>query len=119
MRTTYATYPTKFASNLMLNNTEFLNLVVNNTVGTQMPPPSIASLKKTVLMINVFYEQMFYYETTEEPRLTLELLIATIGGHFGLFLGVTILSFVELVEIIFNLIYLVIRANCKIQKKIK
>ena len=69
MRTTYAKYPTKWASDLLLKNDQFKNLVVNNTISTgPMPYPTLSSLKATVLMVNVYYEQMFYYETTEEAR---------------------------------------------------
>lgn len=112
-RTTYAKYPTKWAADLLLNNSAFLKLVINNSVNTQMDAPTISSLKNTILMVNVYFEQMFYYETLEEPKVKLDTLIATIGGHFGLFLGVTILTFVELVEIIFNLIYISIKSKFK------
>ncbi len=90
-------------------------MVVNNTAGITLPEPNLASLKNTVLMVNIFYDQMFYYKTSEETKVKLETLIATIGGHFGLFLGVTILSFVELVELILNLIYLIIRNKTTIK----
>ena len=81
-RTTYAKYPTKWAAGLMLNNTAFINKVTNNSPNSLMPPPTLQSLKNTVLMVNVYYEQMFYYETFEEPKNKFETLIATIGGDF-------------------------------------
>jgi hypothetical protein len=92
-KTTYAKYPTKWASDLMLNNSLFVENVIHNSPTRNMSAPTVETLKHTVLMVNVFYEQMFYYETFEEPKNKFETLVATIGGHFGFFLGVTIYSF--------------------------
>ena len=46
---------------------------------------------------------MFYYETLsvtqieEQPKMRLDTLIGTIGGHLHLFLGMSLLSFVEII----------------------
>jgi len=103
--TSFANYPTNWYANYLLNNSRFLNLVVNNTANSTMPQPTIESLQQTILMVNVFYDELFYTNTDEEPRLSFENFIALVGGYLGLFLGMSLLSLIEIFEIIFLIVY--------------
>ena len=69
------------------------------------------TLKDTNLMVNIFYGQMFYHNITETPNLTPDSMIALIGGHFGFFLGMSLLTFIEFIEMLYNIIYLTIKYN--------
>jgi hypothetical protein len=49
--------------------------------------------------VNIFYDSLSYVETTESPQMDLISLLASIGGNLSLFLGVSVLSLFELVEV--------------------
>jgi hypothetical protein len=57
-------------------------------------------------MVNVYYDQMTYTKVEDEPTLGVDVLIALIGGNLGLFWGASLLTLVEIIEIIFYTIYL-------------
>ena len=58
-----------------------------------------SDLKDAVLKINVFYEALEYTVTQEIASLTIDVFIANIGGMFGLFIGITLLSLLELIDL--------------------
>lgn len=103
--TSFATYPSEWYGRLLLNNTNFVNLVVNNTENYVMPEPTLNSLQETILMVNVYYDELFYTEIEDEPKVPFEALFAQIGSYLALFLGVSFLSIVEVLEIVFLVIY--------------
>ena len=53
---------------------------------------------KLSLELSVFYNALAYSFVEEEPKMTFEDLVGTIGGHLHIFLGMSSLSFVELFE---------------------
>jgi hypothetical protein len=55
--------------------------------------------------INIYYEDFFYTSITEEPKTSFDSFIGTIGGLSGLFLGASLMSFFELVDLAFSLFY--------------
>jgi hypothetical protein len=52
----------------------------------------------------VFYDRLSFNEITEKPSFTFVDLISNVGGTFGLFIGISLLSFLEIVEIIYELL---------------
>ena len=58
------------------------------------------------ITLTIFYEEMSYTDYYEVPKTTVFDLVSTFGGVFGLFLGFSLLSFVEIVTLIFNIIAL-------------
>lgn len=71
---------------------------------------------KDLAFVNVYYENIGYTEIEETPTTTIVSLISNIGGIAGLFLGVSFLSLVELVEILFQVFYILIekKKNLKV-----
>ena len=61
----------------------------------------------SITLVNIFYGSLSYTESTEAPQMDGITLLGTIGGHMGLFLGVSLLTVGELIslciEIFFNL----------------
>ena len=51
---------------------------------------------QNVLRLVFYYDSLSYLRVEEEPKVTLDALIGTIGGHLHLFLGMSLLSFVEI-----------------------
>ena len=52
-----------------------------------------------IVQFSIKYDSLSYINLDEEPKLSGEELLGIIGGHLGLFLGMSLLSFVELVEL--------------------
>jgi hypothetical protein len=49
---------------------------------------------------------MSFTEITEKPSFPFVDLISNVGGTFGLFLGIILLSFLEVVEIIYEMLFI-------------
>lgn len=62
-------------------------------------------LKENILAINIYYENMKQTEITENASISWDGLVGSIGGTLGLFLGMSILSFAELIDLIIQIIY--------------
>jgi hypothetical protein len=106
MKTSYASYPSLWYADLMLNNSAFINMVKQTSTATNTTTTiDYDFISKSTLLINIFYNTMGYTYIEESPAMTIDNLIAIFGGNLGLFLGVTILSIVEFIEIIFYMIY--------------
>lgn len=65
---------------------------------------SVDSLKRTILDVYLYYEDLSYTEITQIPKMSVTNLISDIGGTFGLFLGLSLLSLVEIAHIIVALV---------------
>jgi hypothetical protein len=80
------------------NLTAELNMAGNNN-------NNIDDQKKNgFLSLNVFYKSDLITTITERPQTELEAFISELGGTLGLFLGISFLSFIELVEIVLEFI---------------
>ena len=63
---------------------------------------------KDKVELSIFYDSLSLIEVTEYPKLSLVDFISNMGGTFGLFLGMSVLSFLELVEIFFEMIVFIL-----------
>jgi hypothetical protein len=58
------------------------------------------------LKVVVNYDNLYYTSFRESPSVTANDMFGLIGGQLGLFLGISILSFIEIVEIILDSIFI-------------
>jgi hypothetical protein len=65
-------------------------------------------IKKSITKISFFYNDINYIQFTESASLTWDTLLGNIGGQLGLFIGISILSVVEMFEILFEIIRTII-----------
>jgi hypothetical protein len=79
---------------------------------------SLDEVKQSIINLNVFYDRMSFTEITEKPSFTFVDLVSNVGGTFGLFLGISLLSLLEVVETIYEmlLVYFKIRYNPPLTK---
>ncbi len=63
-------------------------------------------VRKHFSSVLVYYKDLKYTLIAQEPRTQLFNVISNIGGILGLFLGISFLSFMELIEILFQIIYI-------------
>ena len=62
-------------------------------------------IKESVLAVNVFYPSSSLTRITEEAKTgIIDTVMPNIGGHLGLFLGMSVLTFVEVIELTFEII---------------
>ena len=62
-------------------------------------PIDADTARESVTSLGVFYDTLSYTISTETPQMNIACLLAAIGGNLGLFMGVSLLSVCELVEI--------------------
>ena len=63
-------------------------------------------VRKHYASILIYYKDLKYTLIRQEPRTEVFSYVSTIGGIFGLFLGVSFLSFIEIFEILFEALYI-------------
>ena len=68
---------------------------------------------KRYLILNVFYEDLSYTLKSQSPTNNLNNLMSNIGGTMGIFIGISLLSCVECIEIFYVLIAYFISRNKK------
>ena len=66
-------------------------------------------IKNSIIKFSIYYDSMSYTVSTESPTLDVIGLLAYIGGTLGLFLGISVLTFVEFVEIGLAFIFQVLK----------
>ncbi|CAF0974835.1 unnamed protein product [Brachionus calyciflorus] len=66
---------------------------------------TLDEIKKNSLQINIYYDQLMYETIEETSKMELVDLISNIGGLLGLFIGISILSFAELIEIFIEILF--------------
>ncbi len=57
------------------------------------------NITKNIVLINVFYDDLLTTFIEEIPAINFDFLIGNIGGYMGLFTGLTLLSFFEVIEL--------------------
>jgi hypothetical protein len=62
--------------------------------------------RRSYVWFNIFYKSLTYELTSESPQLTFVTLIANIGGYLGLFMGVSVFSIFEPVQILIEILYI-------------
>ena len=63
------------------------------------------SLSNYLVQITVHYDNLAFVQVEEEEKMTMEDMVGILGGHLHLFLGMSLLSFVELIECAILFVY--------------
>lgn len=64
------------------------------------------NLKNSLLAFNIYYQDLSYSEITQIPKSDIIDLVSGMGGLLGLFIGVSFLSFAEVIEVILEIIFI-------------
>lgn len=73
------------------------------------------TLKENILYVRIFYADLTYDTITQVAQITFDQLLGTIGGQLGLFIGISFLSIMEVVELAINLVYILCAFNPNLQ----
>ena len=76
----------------------------NNDYSLFFPYLSAPTVQKNFVEVTIQYNDLAYVETREEPKMNGKELFAFVGGHLHLFLGMSLMSFVQIVELIASLV---------------
>lgn len=116
--TSYSNYPTRvYAGSLAANpsivkkilklNDHLRNLTTTTTsnINSQdLPRLSYEQIKSNMIAISIYYAELSYEQYDELEKIGLTDLVSSIGGTLGLFLGMSFLSFVEIIDIILQIL---------------
>jgi hypothetical protein len=109
--TSFSQFPTKSHAKNILKLKKIQELFNNRTNVT------LEELKSSLLNFNVFYDDFKVIIIDESPKMLIEDLFSNIGGNLGLFLGISFLSFIEILEILFELLLIGFNRKSKVDIK--
>jgi len=89
-------YPSKAYGDYLLKDKKMLNRFDNQSNLT------INDLREAILALNIYIDSYEYTQINEIESQTLLDLVASCGGTFGLFIGISFLSILEIVEVAFR-----------------
>jgi hypothetical protein len=67
------------------------------------------TIERSIVSVNIFYESLSYMESTESPQMNIVSLLASMGGNLSLFLGVSVFTLAEIVEVVIEIYFIVKR----------
>lgn len=102
--TSFAEYPSAAYAQVLVNN-PIINAFFNNNKSAI----TYEALKRRIASFNVFYSELAYSQYVEFEKMSLVDLVSCIGGTLGLFLGMSFLSFMEIFDLFFQIIIILIR----------
>jgi hypothetical protein len=73
--------------------------------------PSMA--RESFVRLNIYYDSLSYTHLSESPKIDFFSLIGFVGGILGLFLGVNVFSFCELIEALIEIFLLKTKQKAK------
>jgi len=95
-------------SSTLLNGNKYISFIksnvnltadfLNRTLDAQTAAQSFVNVK-------IFYETLSYTHSTESPQMDGVYLLGSIGGNLGLFLGISVFSICEVVQVVIEIIF--------------
>ena len=62
------------------------------------------NIRQGLVKLNIYYDSLSYTQITESAKMNKVSLLASIGGFMGMFLGMSLMTFVEILDILVRLI---------------
>ena len=78
-------------------------------------PIDSTQAEKSFIRLNIFYDSLSYTLTTESPQMDWVTLLGSIGGNLGLFLGISVFSLCEIVQVFIEIIIIMKNSKKKIE----
>lgn len=92
-------YPTYYYLNYMMHKTNIKEKIDNPEFCNEN------NITKSTVILNIYFDDLENEIIEEMPALTFDTLISNIGGNLGLFVGISVLSGMEVVEYILKFFY--------------
>lgn len=103
---TYSKYPTNFSAQFLYNHND---LIKKKIIKSNMDTNKLDFLRGRLVKLFIYYDDMKETIINHEAKFKLADFVSSIGGTLGLFLGISFLSFIELIEILIELIFILIK----------
>jgi hypothetical protein len=100
----YSTSSLKIIADMYVDYVKDRPELKSDFVTKQIEPDVI---KSSFTLINIFYDDLSYRLLTELPKMDAVALFAAVGGNMGLFLGVSLFTFGELITLCLDLCFLI------------
>ena len=110
-------YKTSLSSSSMIENGYYLGRIKNNpNLSMDFINRTLDSqtVRESIVAVNIFYESLSYSLTTESPQMDVASLLGSIGGNLGLFLGISVFSICEVIEVVIEIILIFRKRNVMI-----
>ena len=108
--TSFSQYPTRVHAKYLLENSELIQTQFSNH-----PNLSLDLLGNHLSKLVIFYDEMKESKISQEIKYHLTDLISNIGGTLSLFLGLSFLSFIEIIEIFISVMKVLCKQSSKYQ----
>ena len=96
---------------------EYLTLKNDQKLISKFPNGNMTSLedlKKSVYLIYIHFSDLKYTKISQQPKSDVWDLVSGVGGIFGLFLGLSFLSLVDIVQIILEMFFILFEKNSSV-----
>jgi hypothetical protein len=87
-------------SDTITNKKAELDYINNPTIVKKLGNLSYDKIKRSILKISIFYDDLRYTEIVDSERMSLVDFVSSLGGVLSLFLGASLLSFMEIADIL-------------------
>jgi hypothetical protein len=97
-----------FSSVSLVGNTFFMSIIKNNPNLAKdfiNRTVDISTAKDSFVIVKIFYDSLSYTLTTETPQMDIVSLLASIGGNLGLFLGMSVFTICEIIEVLIEIYF--------------
>lgn len=94
-------YPTKMYADYLLTENELIKKRLQNA--------SYQELKQSIAKIRIFYDEMVQTVISEDVKIDFADLVSSVGGILSLFLGLSFLTIVELIEILIKICVILLK----------
>jgi hypothetical protein len=102
-------YKTSITTNQLIGNDVYMMKIKNNSkLRSDFTNRTIDSknARESFVRVSVFYQSLSYTLSHESPQMDGVALFGSIGGNLSLFLGVSLFSLCEIIELIMELIFI-------------
>jgi len=97
-------FPSKKYFEILLQDPD---IDVSSSLTEDGVPVEFEEVERRIVSVSIYFNELSYTKISESPKTSIVDLIASIGGTFGLCLGLSLLSFIELIHLVIMLIYFI------------
>jgi hypothetical protein len=97
----FGNFPTQNMYYLLSDNLNYLFF------GKNLTESQIKDYFMKSIAIDVYYTDIGYTKISESPKTSISDLFSNVGGTLGLFVGISLLSVIEIVEILFEFVLII------------
>jgi uncharacterized membrane protein (Fun14 family) len=94
---TFSQYPKSYAEADLTKNPLIISKLKNQKIDFEL-------IKQVVLAVNIYYDQLGYMDISQDAKMEMIDLFSNLGRLFGLFMGGSFLSCIEIIEFLIELI---------------